>query len=225
MKKVAIFNYSIFLITLLIQIIYVFFDALTLTTKERIFLFSIQFIFYVMASKCMKKIVKNPKQFEKKATLFLFLLYCINLSYLLFLDPYYGRTSDFSFIDYQTYIDQNVNLVPFKSISLFLISYIKHYLSFTQVVINLVGNFVVFMPFSYFLPYFFQSLEKVLPFFISMVIIVFFVEFLQVVLQTGTGDIDDIIFNVGGCMVAYGLLHMSWVRDHIFERDKDEEEC
>ncbi|MPN11460.1 hypothetical protein SDC9_158761 [bioreactor metagenome] len=79
-----------------------------------------------------------------------------------------------------------------------------------SVVINIVGNIIAFTPFAFFLPLFFKKLRSFSRFLLAMICIVSTVELLQFVLLAGSCDIDDVILNVGGSCMAYGILHIGF---------------
>lgn len=112
----------------------------------------------------------------------------------------YGRNAQ-SLVGYEL-----INLKPMKTIQLFINGYHLGVLGLESILMNIGGNLVIFMPMSYFLPFFFVKQRKWYIFFITIAFIVLGVEILQVLLQTGTGDIDDWFLNVAGAMFLYGFL-------------------
>lgn len=88
------------------------------------------------------------------------------------------------------------NIVPFKSIMEILNG------NLYSIIINILGNFVIFMPLEYFIIELFNikkfSLNLLLAF-----IIIFITELLQFVFKVGVFDVDDVILCVLGMMVFY----------------------
>ncbi len=89
------------------------------------------------------------------------------------------------------------NLVPFKSIIKVLQSGNVY-----NIVINIWGNLLIFMPLDYFLIELFKLNKFRTNFIISFIIIVV-IELLQFIFRVGVFDIDDIILCTFGMMVFY----------------------
>ena len=65
------------------------------------------------------------------------------------------------------------------------------------------------MPLGYFLPDLCPRLRKFWVTFLSVTIIVAVVELTQLVLMVGTCDIDDLMLNVLGASMGYGLYRLT----------------
>ena len=100
--------------------------------------------------------------------------------------------------------EYSTNLIPFKTINLMLNAY-QIELSYVANV-NLLGNLAAFMPFAFFLPKLFPSMQKPKKFLISMALIIISVEVLQLFTLSGTLDIDDFILNMTGASCFYFVL-------------------
>ena len=74
---------------------------------------------------------------------------------------------------------------------------------------NLLGNIVLFIPLGYFLPAISASLRKFYLTFLSVTIIITTVELAQLVFMVGTCDIDDLILNLLGASMGYGLYRLT----------------
>ena len=79
--------------------------------------------------------------------------------------------------------------------------------SLNNFLMNIAGNFVLFMPFSFFLPIFYKKQNNFLIFFFTVALTSATAEVLQVLFMMGTGDIDDLIMNTVGACVLFVLLH------------------
>jgi glycopeptide antibiotics resistance protein len=86
--------------------------------------------------------------------------------------------------------------------------------------INLVGNIVSFMPFAYFLPLLFKKQRHIIIFIITMVCIIVGVEIMQVVMQSGSGDIDDLILNMLGVLVVYIVFKLPFLHRWLYGMDE-----
>ncbi|MDD6615245.1 MAG: VanZ family protein [Lachnospiraceae bacterium] len=126
----------------------------------------------------------------------LFGIYLVVLIYLLLFSEGYGRRTDGSVYSYNVY--------PFREIS----RYMKYrgILGTRNVILNLAGNVVGFMPFGLLLPVFLRNARSfwkvtLLSFEISAL-----VEFSQLIFHVGCFDVDDMILNTLGGFLGYLLF-------------------
>lgn len=202
-------KYVFLVITLIafgVQFVYILSVKLTMSLMQKIVLFLIQNLsiigfahFYLLGQDIDKR-----KRGIKYTHIVLFLIYCVNLFYVLFLDRDFGRHA--ITMSYQDYLQFNVNLVPFETIMLFIRGYQRGVVSLETLLGNIIGNMVVFMPMTYFLLVFFKKQRKWHIFFITIIMIVLGVEILQVFLRIGSGDIDDLILNVIGAIIMFSII-------------------
>ena len=223
MGKTKYIFLMILIIALSIQIIYVLSEQLTFTLTQKVIIVSIQSI-SVIGFTHFSNLGKNAKIIKKNlnyASLFMYGLYVINLVYVLFLDPDFGRQALPHLMSVKDYIATNVNLKFFASIELFVKGYQNGYVTLETLLRNLLGNFIVFMPMAYFLPLFFKKQRKWRWFFVTIFLMVFSVELLQVILRIGSGDVDDLLLNVTGALTMYGFLKLLplWRIYRLMERE------
>lgn len=145
-----------------------------------------------------------------------FLIYIIFLLYLTIL----SRIETLHFIwengRFDFYIKNRFNIVPLKSII-----YIFYHLSFKQAFLNIIGNILAFMPFAFFLPYFAKRNMKFVRFLELMVLISLSVELIQMITLSGSFDVDDIILNVLGALIAYFILNTFYIKYKYFDIKKE----
>lgn len=190
------------------QFIYIISSELTLTLVQKIVIVMIQILsiggyshFYLYNQSIEKK-TKGIKYVHWV----IFMLYCLNLFYVLFLDPDFGRQMFKTALTFEEYLKYNVNLDLFETIQLFIQGYHNGVVSLETLLRNIIGNMVVFMPMGYFLPCLFKKQRKFYVFFGTIFFIVLGVEVLQVFLRIGSGDIDDLFLNVMGSLIMYVIL-------------------
>lgn len=107
---------------------------------------------------------------------------------------------------------RTINLIPFRIIVAFVSSMLDSRGLFLQAVWNVGGNLVLFCPFALFLPLCAKWTGKwygVLG--ISAACIVA-VELAQYISARGNGDIDDVILNLSGVMLLWGILQIPPVK-------------
>jgi glycopeptide antibiotics resistance protein len=77
---------------------------------------------------------------------------------------------------------------------------------------NLIGNFIMFLPMGIYLPYFIKRINKASVFSISMIILLFVIEVIQLVTRRGSFDIDGFILNMLGALIGFGIWKMKFVQ-------------
>ncbi len=145
----------------------------------------------------MSSMVQN-KKLIKGIVVLVFLIYMFSLIYFLFFSERYGRTEA---VDYYRY-----NLQPFKEI----VRYWKYrdVIGYKMVIINLVGNVGVFIPFGLLLPIIYKPLAKWYALLPTGIIFSSVIECIQLVTRVGTLDVDDVILNVSGIMLGLAVLKL-----------------
>ena len=136
-----------------------------------------------------------------------FIFYSVFLCYFLFFSDYYGRSINCFdsgyFKAFKEYVYQNINLIPFATISLYIKGYLSGVVTIYPLAVNVIGNFIAFMPLGFFVPYFFKTFRKQFYFLIFIIALIILVELLQLIFMTGVCDIDDLILNVSGAQCIY----------------------
>ncbi len=103
------------------------------------------------------------------------------------------------------YMDQlKYNLIPLHTIRLFWDALQTHTYR-TAAVINLGGNVIMFIPLGFLLPRVFTGLNRFWNVFLSSGGIIVAVELVQLVTLLGTCDVDDLILNLAGTALGYGI--------------------
>lgn len=144
----------------------------------------------------------------------LFVFYVLQMVYMLFFSSEFAR--DYVSIQTQSYQEAlqtqwtyGTNLIPFHTIKSMIAIFSLPGYSNSIAYINLLGNFVAFMPFAFFLLLLFEKTKKVWRFSLFMSTVIISVEVTQFFTLTGSMDIDDYLLNFTGVMIAYGILRSS----------------
>ena len=144
------------------------------------------------------------KKFARPILWTIFLIYCFVLVYVLFLSR--GTRDGFTFAEYMR---RFTNFIPFKTIVEYVQRYIDGYRNLS--VLNLLGNFVLFMPMGALLPCVIRKLDRFWKVTLTVLGMVVMVEIVQGILRVGSVDIDDVLFNVVGAMIGYGLIRLPFI--------------
>lgn len=144
---------------------------------------------------------------SKRNWYLLFAVYSIAMAFLLF-----GRKEAPEGIPYTDQLMMRLNLIPFRTLKhqLHLLTELDRPWLIHHALINLLGNVVLFIPLGIFLPklwHCFQRLWKVL---LATAGIIIAVEAAQVLTLLGRCDIDDLILNLIGAAIGYGLYKWIW---------------
>lgn len=147
----------------------------------------------------------------------LFLYYIAQMIYMLFFASEFSRQNNPLFDGH--YLESlkqqwelRTNLKPFDTIHLMMNAYANDLHDIAT--INLLGNFVAFMPFAFFLPKLFSSMTKCRKFLGFMCLLILSVEIIQLLTLSGTMDIDDFLLNMSGTTLSYFILKIPFY--HLF---------
>ena len=194
-------------------------DHILFTPANRLFLLVGCCFFMYAGSGFLSKNLDRPykrKPYQVNIIIW-FLLYIVLLGTLTLFDDYFGRSGLFFMnwnrSDFRYYIKNYFNMIPFKTIGSFINGYVKGYINTYTFTYNIFGNVAAFMPFAFFLPLIFKRQQSFPVFVITMIGIVMGIEILQFVTFSGSCDIDDLILNVTGAGLMYGVLHIRFLHD------------
>lgn len=123
----------------------------------------------------------------KKIYRTLIIPYTVMLLYFMFLG--FGRTQ------------MNINIVRLKPLAS-TIDFVSKSLFWKDIIINLVGNIVMFIPFG-FLGWVFPKLNHYKALIINFVFVLIIVESMQYFTRLGVFDIDDILLNSIGVSIGF----------------------
>ena len=115
----------------------------------------------------------------------------------------------------RNYLNTSFNIIPFKTISMYVTKYLSGYFSTRIFMYNIFGNILALMPFSFFLPLIFKRQNKFKTFTITMIIVVLLIEGLQFFTLSGSCDVDDLILNVLGACILFGILSIKSIKNFI----------
>lgn len=134
-----------------------------------------------------------------------FIIYCFVLVYVLFLSR--GTRDGFTFVEYMR---RFTNFIPFKTIVEYAQRYSDGYGRLAT--LNLLGNLALFVPMGMALPCLFEKLNRFWKVVLCVLGMVVLVEIAQGLMRVGSIDIDDVIFNVVGAMVGYGIIAIPFIK-------------
>jgi len=227
MKKSLLFKRLIAMLVYLGEALFVFYIGIGYFKSGAIFdalgLLLIASIFCIPAGAATCLWVSTMRDYDKKLrtvrafVLAIFLFYALILFYLLYMGRFryrawaIGNDIGFSINAF------NINFVPFKTI----VTYIRHYFSGSInksiIIKNLMGNLFVFSPMGLLLPCLFKNLRRFSKFSITMIMILIAVEAMQLLTNTGSMDIDDIILNLAGALISFAVWKLDMVQ-HLLKK-------
>lgn len=112
-----------------------------------------------------------------------------------------------------------INLVPFRSTIRYLTEFDSYNLDI--VLMNTLGNVIIFIPFGFLLPLLFKQINNVKMASKIFIKFILLIESLQLLTFTGVFDIDDIILNMLGALIGYGsFVGMKYIWERVKSVDK-----
>lgn len=103
--------------------------------------------------------------------------------------------------NYLELLKLNSNIIPFKNTIDYLNGSIH---ANTDVIINnTLGNILVFLPLGFFLPLLFKRYSKFIKAAAAAAFLSFAIEAIQITMQLGQFDIDDVILNTLGAVIGF----------------------
>lgn len=202
--KLSIISYIIAIILFIIYLYYLFMPKLSMDPSEKAIFLLFVCIFNYFGSLFLTKYLNNnkPLKINLKVSLILYIFLLIDL---VIFDFERGEiTLIFNNESWQSYIDIFVNLVPFKTIKRFFNAFGR--INSRYLIYNLLGNLICLMPLSLLLPKIYKVQNKFFIFTITILLTTLAIEVTQLITCTGFFDIDDIILNASGALIAYLIL-------------------
>ncbi len=125
-------------------------------------------------------------------------------------------------VDYQTFAQTNAaywenfdlmtNFHPLETVRLYINAIKYDYIGMEIPLSNLLGNAMLFMPMAVFLPCLFRPMQKLWLFSLTMLLLLVAVEALQLLLACGSCDVDDVLLNLLGTLIVFGLVKIPFVK-------------
>ena len=103
-------------------------------------------------------------------------------------------------------IERMTNFHPFETVRLYLNAIKYDYIGMEIPLSNLVGNALLFMPMAVFLPCLFRPMRRFWLFALTMTLVLVAVEAIQLALSCGSCDIDDVLLNLTGTLIVFGIV-------------------
>ena len=137
---------------------------------------------------------------HKKWYVLLFVAYCLLMLWLLF-GQRWGQNAG------------ALNLKPFDTLHRFLwvLQYSDDADQLQHAVVNLGGNVAMFVPLGFFVPCIWEKTNKYGWHFLAMTLTILAIELLQMMTNLGSCDVDDLMLNLVGTTIGYGIYQL-WKR-------------
>lgn len=112
-----------------------------------------------------------------------------------------------------------INLVPFRSTIRYLTEFDSYNIDI--VLMNTLGNVIIFIPFGFLLPLLFKQINNVKMASKIFIKFILLIESLQLLTFTGVFDIDDIMLNMLGALIGYGsFVGIKYILERVRSVDK-----
>lgn len=136
----------------------------------------------------------------------LFVFYCVALIGALIISRVDYVTFAQTNADYWKHFDLMTNFHPLETVQLYLNAIRYNYIGMEIPLSNLIGNTMLFMPMAVFLPCLFRPMRKLWVFGLTMLLMLVAVEAAQLLLACGSCDVDDVLLNLSGTLILFGIL-------------------
>ncbi|MEA4870835.1 MAG: VanZ family protein [Christensenella sp.] len=140
------------------------------------------------------------------ALLTLFVFYCVVLVGALILSRVDYLNFAQTHAEYRSNFESMTNFRPFETVQLYINAIRYNYIGMEIPLSNLVGNALLFMPMAVFLPCLFRPMKKLWVFALTMLLMLVAVEAVQLWLACGSCDVDDVLLNLAGTLILFGIL-------------------
>lgn len=214
MKKIfntkSILLYTLSAIMFLFFAIFNFTNAVNIQTMIKVlFLISGCLFFYFGSSELTKGMTNEKRSKIMKITfLVFFIIYIFLLIDLVLFEKNYGRTGlSANYDNFEYYIKNSFNIVPFVTIA----RYSPKYTSLSVFSLNIIGNLIALMPLLFFLNIFLKNKLKFQEACLVGVLASLSIEVAQLITLSGSFDIDDIILNTLGIVIAYFVFNFKFI--------------
>ncbi|MDF2674170.1 MAG: vanZ like family protein [Clostridiales bacterium] len=98
-----------------------------------------------------------------------------------------------------------INIIPLVNT---IIPYLQGEQSIRIAMENLLGNIFAFTPLGFLIPFLFKKCRRPMIIFLISLCVSLLFEIVQLIFYLGTCDIDDLILNVLGSLIGYGVYHL-----------------
>lgn len=145
--------------------------------------------------------------FIKKYSVWIFVLYMLVLVFVLifkFPSPIFDKIIERMQTGNNNVYVEPPNFMPLKTIIRYVLSVRAINDWFFK---NLICNVLMFMPFGFLVPFFIKN-KKLILVLLYGIIVSIIIEFVQWITKFGIVDVDDVILNIVGIVIGYGLFRL-----------------
>ena len=216
-KNYIVLSVVMYVIAILILLFYSIMSfKIQLAEISRLILLCGSCLFLYFGGFFLSKYLNNNKPMKINLWICFILYLVLILTFTLF-DPMLGR--NFSIVHwsknlFNEYIHNSFNIIPFHTI----IDYVSKFNSLYDtrtIMVNLFGNIILLMPMSIFLTLLFKKEKNLKKFLLTVIVIALGIEVIQFLTLSGSCDIDDIILNVVGSILAYIIFRINSINSII----------
>ena len=159
------------------------------------------------------KDMKEKEQIRNFWLKVLFIIYCLLLITVLFLNNEYRMHGFQNINTFSKEHLETINIIPFKTMIGYISGMINNDINTSIVIINLTTNILLFAPIGFLIPVLYKNkIKNIKQFLIVMIILTLLVEVLQFITYRGATDIDDVILNTIGAVIIYLLMKTKFAK-------------
>ena len=114
------------------------------------------------------------------------------------------------------YFYANANLIPFYTVRMMLCDFLEK--GSLLALVNICGNLALLVPLGFLLPLGFPGMRRKIVFVLFVLVLACGIEAGQVYLRVGRFDVDDILLNLLGAVIAYAVYNLNFVQHWLRNR-------
>lgn len=145
------------------------------------------------------------KKAWKICAIITFVVYCMAVLHIVLLSRLYMLRYGWGKNSILQYLSYNANFVPFRTIGGYITALRSGSMNRGIPIKNLLGNALMFLPLGIYLPLLWEKMRSFRATFLTTLGVLLVIELLQMVTRLGSFDIDDLILNLLGAAVGYGV--------------------
>lgn len=138
-----------------------------------------------------------------------FFVYVLAVVYIIL---FLGSRGSWGSMPFSEYVKLQSNFIPFKTITSYITDIRNGSMNMDIPIKNLLGNLILFLPAGLYIPFFLRKINSFKKCLLTGLIILLLIEAVQFLSRRGSFDIDDIILNICGIALGYGVWRLKFVQ-------------
>lgn len=201
------------------------FFAILLLSMRSYFLNQLHWLFILMVTCCLTLVIgsyflcSSLKRMEDKihcTKTILCFVWGLYITFIFFIGILIYYKADFSGDRRLNELSvSSINVIPLASVYQYIIGVLNHTLNISYLLRVTLGNLLLFAPLGILLPCTYKTPVKTGPFIIIFLVIRIAFEIIQLILQIGMFNVDDVLLSLIGAVIVYKIHYINFVQSCI----------